>query len=448
MNIRTVLLYCLILPRLVSAEDSNYRFGRDVLNPDGNQQTLLAVPLDGTVYASTNADFSDLRVRDAAGIETPYLLQKIVGWKSVVKRIPSRGENPVLRKQGEDGIIVTVDLHPDADYIDGLTVVTTQQDFEYVLKVEGSEDGRHWHGLVDNALIYDYSRFMSAANRDVILPVNSDRHFKVIIGKATEARESEWLEIARTLRGGTELQRTEKTQLQRRPLHIERIELWHNQTETVADAEQSFEYPLAFNISQDTEHNTTLIDVQAQNQPLNGFDIKVATPNFSRQAEVSVPRQQGMETRMQILARSNLQGLHFKDINKDDSRIGFAEQRGRAYRISIDNQDNPPLDIDVVTGSGPGYQLVFFAQPGQRYQVQYGSSRAVLPHYDTAPIQTLLSRGYQTITAGLGPENTLAAPPTGFDLIQLINSKLFLGLVIGLMVLVLGWSLFRVSQRL
>ncbi|AEG00500.1 hypothetical protein [Methylomonas methanica] len=448
MTIKIILLYCLLLPGVFAADESVFRFGRDIINPDDSQQSLLAVPLDTAVYAATNADFSDLRVRDSAGVETPYLLQKIAGRKTTVRRVTSHGEKPLLQTQGEDGIVINLELKPNAANIDGFSVVTTQRDFEYVLEVQGSEEGRNWHTLVDNALIYDYSRFMNVANHDVVLPVNSDRHFKVTIARAIETREAELMELTRTLQGDTELQRNEKTELQRQPLHIERIELWHNQTETVAHAEQLFDYPIAFTISQDAEHKTTQLDVQTQNQPLSGFTVNITTANFSRQAEVAIPQKQGMETRMQTLARASLQGLHFKDINKEDNRIGFAEQRRPHYRISIYNQDNPPLDIDNVTGFGPGYQVVFFAQPGQNYHLQYGASRAVVPRYDTAPIQTLLSKGYQTVAAGLGPEVAIVPQQAGFDAMQLLNSQLFLGLVIGLMVLVLGWSLFRVSQRL
>ncbi|MCK9606840.1 MAG: hypothetical protein M0R33_10395 [Methylomonas sp.] len=442
------LLLCLLLP-VGYAEEAGYRISRDIINPDNSQQTLLAVALDTAVYAATNADFSDLRVRDATGVDTPYLLQKIAGRKATVRRVPSRGEKPRLEKQGEDGIVINLDLKPDAANIDGLSVLTTLRDFECLLAVQGSEDGLHWHPLVDNALIYDYSRFMNVTNLDVVLPVNSDRHFKVTIAGAIKTREAELMELTRTLQGETELQRTETTELQHRPLHIERIELWHNQTETVAHAQQIFDYPVtAFTVSQDAEHQTSQIDIQVQNQPLSGFTFKIATPNFNRQAEVFIPQKQGMETRMQSVARATLQSLHFKEINREDTHIRFAELRRQHYRITLYNQDNPPLELENIIGSGPGYQVVFFAQPDQHYQLQYGSSRAALPHYDTAAILTLLSNGYQTVVAGLGPETVVTAPPNGFDVIQLINSNLFLGVVIGLMVLVLGWSLYRVSQRL
>jgi hypothetical protein len=215
------------------------------------------------------------------------------------------------------------------------------------------------------------------------------------------------------------------------------------------DAEQLFEYPLTgFSVSQDAEGKTTLIDIQAQNQPITGFKLQIASPNFSRRADVQVPQRQGVETRMQILAQADLSALHFQDINRDDTRIGFAEQRRQNYRIVLYNLDNPPLSISNIIASGPGYQLVFLAQPGQSYQLRYGADKAAKPRYDTTPMQTVLSAGYQAVAAGLGPEIGAANPPAGFDFIQLLNSKLFLGVAIGLMVLVLGWSLYKVAKKL
>lgn len=449
MTIKSVLLYCLLLPGVLAADDSVFRFSRDVINPDNSQQSLLALPLDTTVYAATNADFSDLRVRDNAGVETPFLLQKIAGRKAVIKRIPSHGETPSLQKQGEDGIVINLALKPDAANIDGLSVVTEQRDFEYVLAVQGSEDGRNWHVLVDNALIYDYSRFMPVSNRDVVLPANNDRYFKITVASAIESREAEWLELSRTLHSDAELQRTEKTGIRRQPLHIERIELWHNQTETVAYAEQVFDYPIStFSVSQDTEQKTTWIDIHTEHQPLSGFKLMSATPNYNRQAEVFITQKRGVETQLQSVARGSLQSLHFKGLNREDNRLDFAERRRTDYRIAIYNQDNPPLALENIIGTGPGYQLLFLALPGQNYQLQYGSNTAELPRYDTAAVQTLLSNGYQPVIAGLGPEIAIASRQAGFDAFELLNSPWFLGLAIGLMVLVLGWSLFRVSQRL
>jgi len=445
---KITLLLGLLFSLVNASEAPAYQFTRPIIHQDDGKQTLLAVALDGPIYAACTSDFRDLRLIDQNGVETPYLLQKIASRKTVIQRLPSRSKTHNLQKSGDDGIVVIVDLDKNAAAADGLSVVTSQRNFEYGLQIQGSADGKKWQPLVDNATIYDYSRYMAVGNHDINLPTNSYRHFKIIVAKASQTRTAELLELTRTLRGGEEQQRSEKVDLHNEPLHIERIEFWHNQSDTLPESEQQFDYPVAaFKISQDTEHKTSLIDIDAKNQPLTGFTLKTATPNFSRNAEVQIPLQHGIQNRMQTIGNATLEALHFQDINREQTCISFPEQRQQHYRIVIHNQDNPPLEISNVIGTGHGYQLLFLPQPGNSYQLQYGVKKAEPPRYDTAPIQELLRRGYQSTAAGLAPETATSPIEDEFDLVKLLNSKLFLSVVIGLMVAVLGWSLYGAGKK-
>ena len=427
-----------------------YRFSRDVLITGQTQQALLAVPLDAAVYAASASDFRDLRLVDSQNVETPFWLQKIGGSKTVTKRLPVHAKQPKLKKNGEDGIIITLELEPDeVANVDGLTVVTKQRDFEYAIEVQGSEDGQNWQPLVDNAVIYDYSRFMTFGNRDIELPGNNYRYFKLTVAKAVDTQESALVELTRSLEEGQELQRKEKIDLRNQPLHIERIEFWHEDTETIVENEQRFNYPLAnYAVSRNNEKKVTLVDIDAQFLPLTGFELDVETPNFSRHADIQVPVRQGIETSMSTIASGNIEALHFKDFKREQTTLYFPEQRRQRYRIVIDDQDNPPLKISSVQGVGPGYQLLFLPQNHQAYQLRYGADNAEMPQYDTAPIQELLRNGYQPVIARLGPEVKSTDIGESFDIFQLLNSNVFLGLVILVMVLVLGWSLYRVSKRI
>lgn len=449
---KIALIAGLFLTQAITASTSEegpvYRFSRPVVWSDGGQQSLLAVTLDSAVYAAGAVDFRDLRLIDQHGIETPFLLQKIAGSKTEIRRLPVSSETKGLEKIDDEGIVITINLDKDVANADGLTVVTGQRDFEFNLQIHGSNDGENWEKLVNNSAIYDYSRYMKVGNRDIELPSNGYRQFKIVVAKASQTRTEEVLELTRTLHGDQELQRAEKTELHNEPLHIERIDFWRKQSETLPETEQRFDYPVTMaKVSQDAEHKTTLIDIDTQRQPLTGFILKTSTPSFSRPVEVQIPLQQGMETRMQTIGGATLEALHFQDIKREQTGVNFPEQRQAKYLIVIRNQDNPPLEIDSVTGNGPGYRLLFLPQAGQSYQLRYGSDKADAPRYDIAPIRELLRRGYQSTTAGLGPETAASTGEDGADFSELLNSKWFLGAAIGLMVLVLGWSLYRVGKR-
>jgi hypothetical protein len=447
--IAKIVLLGLLLSPAFAAEAPAFQFSRAVVSPDSSQQSLVAVKLDTEVYSHGAVDFRDLRLVDQDAVETPFLLQKIASRKTLVQRDVQQGKIETLSKTADDSISVTVTLQPDAANADGLRLVTTQRDFEYSLQVQGSVDGNSWQNLVDDAAIYDYSRFAAISKREVELPGNQFRYFKIIVAKATQTRGAELLELTRSLQGNAEQQRSEKLQLRSEPLHIEAVEFWHNRSEAVADIAEQFEYPLtAYKVSEDSEHQTSLIDIESPAVPLSGFSLHSETANFSRDAEVQIPQQRGIENRWQTIVHDRLEALHFQDINREQTTLTFAEQRQSHYRIVIHNQDNPPLKIGSVSALGNGYQLLFLSQAGKSYWLQYGNGQAELPRYDTASIQELLRRGFQPTPAALGPATAATAVAEAFDFSALLNSKGFLVAAISLMVLVLGWSLYRAVKRL
>ena len=424
------------------------RFSRPVSWQPSDTATLLAVAFDPAVYAASRDDFGDLRLLDQDGVETPFLLQKIANRKTIVQRVASRIENPSLQKVGEDGVIISLVLAKDAANIDGLSIVTGQRNFEYNLQIQGSVDGKQWQTLVDKALIYDYSQTLAVENRDIALPANQDRFFKLVVAKASQTRAAELLELTRTLSNGQEQSRNEKQQIQQQALHIEQIEAWHVQEQTLPESPQQFDYPLsAFKVSQDADHKTSLIDIDSPRLPLTGIKLQISTANFSRSAEVQIQRQHGVESRLQVMANAQLQAVHFQDINRENTELVFPEQRGEHYRIVVQNQDNPPLAITRVSGVGNAYQLVFLPQADHSYRLSYGNEQLAQPVYDTAAIQELLVKGYPLTAADLGAESATAQRTAKLDAGRFLHSNLLLGVIIGLMVVVLVWSLYRVGRR-
>lgn len=430
--------------------EPSFRYSRDVLFEAQAQQALLAVALDPAVYAGSAVDFSDLRLFDDQQQETPYWLTKIAGSKTLVKRLPVSGTAPKLEKSAADGIVVTLSLDKDESaQVDGLTVVTAQHDFEFALTVQGSEDGLQWQPLLEQAMIYDYSRFMNFGKRDIALPKNQCRHFKIIVAKAVHTQVAALLEMTRSLQQGQELQRDEKIDLYNQALHIERIDLWRNESETVAEKQQRFDYPISdYQISRDAEQQLTQIDFDARLLPLNGLQLKFAPANFNRRAELQIPYRRGMENGMRTIAEGQLQAINFQDLQREQTVLNFSEQRRRDYRIVIRDRDNPPLQVDALIGVGPGYQILFLPQPGRHYRLVYAAENMETPRYDTAPIQELLRRGYQTQPAELGEELSADIPQQAFDWMTVLNSDEFLAGVLVVMVGVLGWSLYRVAQNM
>ncbi|HLF97141.1 MAG TPA: hypothetical protein VI457_08360 [Methylococcaceae bacterium] len=440
---------CLLFVALAAAAPVAYRYAKPIERAPATQEEIVAVPLDSPVYAASRDVFPDLRVFDEGAAETPFLVEKIQESRSESVRVHYAAEVASLRKLEGNRMEILVRLEKDAPAAEGLRVFTPLKNFENQVKVFGAQEGKDWQPLAE-AVIYDYSRHMDVDNRDIPLPPNAYRRFKLVFDEATASRESEFLDLTRRQRQGTEVEREEQTRIQRLPLRIDRIEQWSNVVRELKAVDSTFDYaPASFEVRHDPETLTTWVAIATRREPLTGLTLQTSSRNFSRSATVQIPVQQGVQTVWRDIGSGTIQNLHFRAIDRERLTVSFPEQRQKTYRIAIRNEDNPPLEITGVQAKGVGYRLLFLAAPGSSYRLAYGAEQAERPRYETSAVLDTLRSGYRPVEARLGPETASpAAPPAGLDLQQVLNSKLFLGGAIVLMVLVLAGALLRAGKRM
>jgi hypothetical protein len=449
MNARKSLYCALLLNTLAAGAETGYRFSRPVEWKAEAGEVLLAVPLDSSIYAATGDGFPDIRIVDQNGTETPYLLEKAAESKTLARRQAFSGKLKAANKV-KNSIEVYYDLEKASENADGLMIHTPVKNYEHRIDVFGSEDGKHWTPLVQNAAIFDYSAYLQFDQRDIALPQNAFRQFKVVVQEAAPASTADWARTTATAhgRGGKNEQIVVDSQrLQRIPLKIDRVDFWHEHREVQPETEKKFDYPQRFTVKEDPETHTTLIDVTGSREPLTGFKLETAARNFARRATVQVPYKKGIESGWRDVGSSTLESVRFREFSRETLALPFSEQRRDAYRIAIENADNPPLTIRSVTGIGNGYNILFLPSPNSRYSLRYGSRDAKPPRYETGPVQEVLRRGYARTPASLGPETAAPAEPESPDWVGILNGKLFLTLAAVIAALVLGWSLVRVGKR-
>ena len=320
------------------------------------------------------------------------------------------------------------------------------------MQVFGSDDGADWKRLVSNSLIFDYSRFMDISNREIKLPSNNYREFKLIVGDVTDEKQSPYKELTRTFRKGQEDESTERTMIERRDFRIDRIEASRTVTQQRVRKGKTTSYPVAsFESKEESSKKQTILTIRTRREPISSFTLATPSRNFYRRVAVEVPVVQGAKTDWREIGSATLSNVGFRDYRRQQLRIDFAERREEQYRIVIHNEDNPPLEISDVKAEGTVYRVVFLAQKSRVYRVFYGSELAPAPKYETAVVLGALRReDFQPVMATLGAETKNAGygPEAGASLRRLLNNWLFLGTVICLMVIALGWSLFRAGQHL
>jgi len=450
---RRSLLVCLLLfPVLPCAagEPRPFRFYKGVERDTPQEEAILAATFDNEVYADTRDGFPDLRVVDDRDDHVPYLVEKVTESRKHTVRETCSSRVVSLVEEEDNAIEIVVRLGDRAPAADGVTFLTPLADYERRVRVFGSSDGSDWTPLMTDGLIFDYSRYMDVDNREIRLPKNSYRQFKVVIDDVTDELESPWKELTRKFRGGQEDERIERTTVQRRPFRIDRIELWADVAREHFKSDKKADYPIAkFQVEQDAKEKRTIIDVRSGRQPLTGLSLETSSRNFSRRVVVQKPVPRGVSTDWVELGQATVSMVHFGNFHRERLKITFPEQRQEDYRIIIYNQDNPPLEITGVKAEGNVYRMVFLAVPGKTYRVYYGSESADKPSYDMATVLAPLRKGHQAVAGSLGVQ--LANPDfgekPGFALRGLLGNRLILGAAICLMVVVLGWGLFRAARR-
>ena len=281
-----VLAAALAATACAAAEPGEFRFWRDIDCGKIERQSLVAVALDGDVYAATRDGFPDLGVFDALGRRVPCLVEKATAACTRVVREPCLSD--VVRRPEQKGRVrLLVVLAAGAPAAEGLSVFTPEKNYECLVRVLGSNDAKHWTPLVEDGLVFDYSRYLDLGNRDVRLPRNNYRQFAVDVVNVTEADESLFAELTRRYSGGGE---GERPALPRRPFRLDHVELWHERTETRAGCDLSADYSVTLSrVQEDLAARLTMVYVRARREPLTEFTLETPDRKFTRAVRVQRP---------------------------------------------------------------------------------------------------------------------------------------------------------------
>ena len=443
------LLLNLALPSR-AAEPEMFRFSKDIQSSANDEEAILAVAFDSDVYAATRDRFPDLRIFNAENQETPFVVEKATEPRMRTVRTTC-GSTVTALDEHENDLDILLRLDDRAPAADGLSIMTPLTNFERRVLVYGSDDAVTWTPLVDAGLVFDYSRYMDISNREVRLPKNNYRHLKVRIEGIADSKESPFLDLTRKYRGGHEAERVENIVLQRRPFRMDSIELWRERQEKLSENQRKIDYKVAkFHVEENPDNKTTIVYVTMRREPLTEFALETASRNFNRSAVVQTPVMRAGRTEWIDVGRGQVSRVDFAGYRKETLDLFFPERRETTYRIVIHNEDSPPLAITGAEARGNVYRALFLAAPVDRYRLCYGSDEIEAPKYDAAMVLAPLRQSHATAEGQLGAEIASAVEGEShvFSLRDLFRSRVFLGTVVAVLVVLLGWALYHASKRI
>jgi len=443
------ILFCWGITPVSSAEPA-FRFSRHVLTAENRQEELLAIQLDSEIFNATQSSLADVQLRDTNGNSVPYLIRKCKISQSRKKRITFKPKQLSVKPLDKGSLEITVVLEPKTPHPTGLKIISPLKNFEHRVRVYTSTDANNWKQIGNEAVIFDYSQFMDVRNDTVSFPETASRMYRIVIDDVTSEQESELLTLTRKLKNKVELERSEKTVINRRPFRIDRLEFWRESKQNIVTGEAKTDYPVNnFEVEQ-SKNQQTVILFESQRQPLTSLKLITPDKNFSRRAVVLIEQLHHSKSSWSEIGSGTVSRLDFKTLKRENLTVTFPESRKKRYRLTIDNRDNVPVTITGINARGNKYELIFLTNPQTDYQLFYGSDKAKPASYDTTAIQELLQKGYHPKQVRLSAQQAsdLANKPAAFQWKQLINNPFILAGVILLLIILLGWSLYQAVKRI
>lgn len=438
-----------------TARVADERYSKPITLPEFTGEELVAVPLDSDVYAASSPGFSDLRVVAADKKEVAYVVRRAQAKRTRRERQAWNATDLELKPLDDGGLEIKfrsdLERHPQPPQ--GIVLRSPLSNFEHHVKVEASTDGESWQTLVEDGLIFDYSQFMDVRNLNVDLKFPTDEkpsYYRVTIANVTQEQQSQLLELSRNIQGGAETDRTERTVINRQPFRIDRIELWHDKVARDVSVDAETDYPVElFKIETDDKSKETHIYLTSQREPLTKVTLETPDRNFSRNARIEIPVEVGVNRSWVMIATTPLSRLDFRTLKRELLTFKIPETRAEEYRIVIENRDSPPLDITAAKARGHVYQAVLLADAAGKYEINYGGQLRA-PNYDTVMLDATLRRDFQPLVATIGPQSVTEMMPEPakpfFE--RLLNDTWLLSMLIGVLVLILAFGLYRATRNL
>lgn len=425
--------------------------------PEFEGEELVAVPLDTEVYARSGTNYPDLRIIHLATTqEVPYLLRRAQTKRSRKVQQVWSPEDLSVKPLDDGGLEIRFrsDLRRHPQPPQGIRFVSPLVNFEHHVRVEVSDDGIDWHTVFADGLIFDYSQFIDVRNL-AIEPLDiageTPEFYRLTIANVTQEQQSQLLQLTRSLRDEEETSRTERVTINRQPFRIDRIELWIDEVRDDVPADRQATYPLTIDrVEQDAETKQTRVYLTSQREPLAEIVVETPERNFSRSARVEAPAEQGGQPTWHTLGTGTLSRIDFRSLHRESLSLAIPETRATRYRLTIDNQDNRPIELAEVSARGQVYEVVFLADADATYALQYGDPALSTPSYDHAAIDASLREGFTPLVATLGDEELVEAAPAPAQsfFVQLANNTWAMTAIIGVLVLVLAAALIRATRQL
>lgn len=352
----------------------HWTHAKPILLPALDQPAFVEALLDAETYREAAASLADLRIRDGRGTEVAYVLRRR-------ETPPTRQQRdaPLLDRQETAAreVRFTLDLGAGAAVHNRVRIGLGPEprNFRVPVRIETSEDRRAWHLVRAAGFIYRVEGETRAADTAVGYPPATARYLRVTVAP--------W---------------------EGRPLPVTAAAVIA-ETAAVRDEEPVAAALLGSRDDGDARQTRLVFDLGGR-RPVDRAELDIGDATFHRLALIEAS-DDGKAWRS--VGRGALSAIDTRRLRDRQTSLGFPETTARYRRITIENADDRPLRISAVRFHAVRRGIVFRAEPGQAYRLEYGNAQAPAPRYDLARAFPYVA-SEPIALARLGPASPLPPP--------------------------------------
>lgn len=329
---------------------------------------LNCLPLNKEIISETHNNFSDLRIFDDIGRETPYVIYRERKPPQEIQTFTFK----VISYHEDNGITEIVIERPKSDtFYSSIQVITSNRDFKKLVNIMGSSDSKVWNDIATEA-IFDFTSRIDLRKTTIKTPDVDYPYLKISIKDDSSTREDST--DIKFLYNGIELAVNAD---RKRMFRIDRI-IGSKGVSVPSKEVLDYSYCNNRDIITDSMGNT-VINLGRVNLPVTEIILQVENPYYYRIVEV-LGSDSGEEESFHKLRSGNIYKI--AGMQNPEDTIRYRLPRREYLQLKILNEDNPQLLISKIKIGWVKQNLYFIPESGRSYSLYFGSDEVEMPLYE------------------------------------------------------------------
>ena len=340
-GLTVVAIAALTISTVFAASFSEWQFKQEFEAPGTG---LIKISLSPEILGTARANFSDVRLLDSSGLETPYLIDHPLKTGRAVKRVKSfkmeliRNTTMMTLETGLEEPIGSIHLE------------TPSTSFVKAASVFGSQDGIEWQTLVSGSPIFQMAG--GATKLQIDLPAGKWIFLRIVL----DDRDSQTIPFT-----GAQVEAAQTKALSTESVYTAIIDRNENAGETRVE-----------------------ISLPAANLRLASLEIETPDLLFRRKVTLSTRQVEENVIQEKSFASETIYRVAVAgQAPSEQVSIPLDYQLPlRNFFLRIQNNDSPPLTVKTVRVERWPVYLIFLVKDPGKFTLLSGNSDCAAPHYD------------------------------------------------------------------